>query len=506
MDSVKTTVASAPFDSDTGFADIILRTSDKFDFFVHVPILRLASTVFDAMLSIPQPPSATNDTQTSPTRPIIDLTEDSATMDHLLRYCYPVTDPIITDLDILDRILTAADKYDIKFVTTLATQVLHKFVDTKPLEVYTIACLHGSEDIAKKAAEMWKRTKNSWSEEITDFDSTPAGASYIPLMAKRLTTGPYYRLLQYLRGHQVTMFSSCDTLFDVRMQEGFWFQYPDVTSQYPFNCPNADIIFRSTEGYDLCVHKLVIDLQFKSSPPTASHGIWSGFTHSPQKSANGLPVVKTDLPRDVLVSLLEHCYPMQGDKNLINWSIKKLTSPPSLSVARAAARYGFHSVSQNFIARLRQLIPQDPLAVYCAAIDLERLADAREAAQELALVSPKSLYSADLESLPARSYYALLKYYHQCQLKIREAVSSGVCPVSITTLLQKPSYDDRTTVNLRLFSETLASRLYNSAAYEKNCLYRYDLDNILQSSALSETQIRSSLQVVRLNWSSIFLV
>lgn len=126
----ETKVVNAPFNTD--FADAILRTSDKIDFYVHIPILRMASTVFGDMFTTSQPPSEARPTQTAPFRPIVNLTEDSATIDCVLRYCYPVLDPTITDLDVLDRVLTAADKYNINLVHTLAAQVLNPDARRRP--------------------------------------------------------------------------------------------------------------------------------------------------------------------------------------------------------------------------------------------------------------------------------------------------------------------------------------------------------------------------------------
>ena len=160
----ETTIASAPFNTD--FADATLRTPDKIDFYVHTQILRFASTVFNGLLATPQPASEAGATQTASSRPIIDVAEDSVTVEHILRYCYPVLDPVITDLGVLDRVLTAADKYDIKLVNTLATRTLAQFAKGRPLATYAVACLHDCEEIAEEAADVWKRGQPAWSDEV----------------------------------------------------------------------------------------------------------------------------------------------------------------------------------------------------------------------------------------------------------------------------------------------------------------------------------------------------
>ena len=50
-------VADAPFDKRCG-ADMIFRTSDNVDFFLHKPILSLASSFFETMSSLPSTTSS----------------------------------------------------------------------------------------------------------------------------------------------------------------------------------------------------------------------------------------------------------------------------------------------------------------------------------------------------------------------------------------------------------------------------------------------------------------
>lgn len=110
---------------------------------------------------------------------------------------------------------------------------------------------------------------------------------------------------------------------------------------------------------------------------------------------------------------------MLGDDHLMNWGVKKLVSPKSL----CATRYGFKSVTQMYTSRLRQVVSHDPLAVYCTAVHLGLSAAAREAVEELALRRPSELYSADVETLSAKNYHELLKYYYQTQAIIFNVVS-----------------------------------------------------------------------------------
>ena len=156
-DSTEYKVASAPFDTD--FADFILRTPDKVDFWVHSQILRITSTVFDAIVSIPHP--TVPDSPQSSSRPVIDMTEDSVTLDCVLRCAYPTEEPKSTDLELLDRVLTAAHKYEFKRATAWVKRVLAQLIGTETLSVYTLACVHDLEDLAQNAATVLKQSKAS---------------------------------------------------------------------------------------------------------------------------------------------------------------------------------------------------------------------------------------------------------------------------------------------------------------------------------------------------------
>ena len=61
-------------------------------------------------------------------------------MDHLLRLCYPVTDPAINELNEVADVLEAAMKYQMEEATAMMRKLLLTFLDTKPLQVFAIAC------------------------------------------------------------------------------------------------------------------------------------------------------------------------------------------------------------------------------------------------------------------------------------------------------------------------------------------------------------------------------
>lgn len=133
-------------------ADLILRSGGQksSEFRVHRCILAMvsaklllryrinigqASPVFNTMFSLPQSESASKST------PVVDLSENDATLDALLRLLYPVTDPAFKDLAELGPVIDAAMKYEINVVLTRLRSILVSpaFLEKQPLQVYAIA-------------------------------------------------------------------------------------------------------------------------------------------------------------------------------------------------------------------------------------------------------------------------------------------------------------------------------------------------------------------------------
>lgn len=100
--------AAGPFDKRCN-ADVLFLTADNVNFYLHKNVLSLASTFFEGMFSLSQP--AVTEMYAYDDLPIVEVPEDSLTLDNLLRYCYPVQEPAISDLQVLDRVLGAALRY-----------------------------------------------------------------------------------------------------------------------------------------------------------------------------------------------------------------------------------------------------------------------------------------------------------------------------------------------------------------------------------------------------------
>ena len=136
------TYAATPFDH--AKADNILRSSDNIGFRVFKLFLSLASPFFETLFDIPQPDEENGDQEVKDGLVVIPVTEDSKTLDALLRFCYPCTladDPSLEVLiDAMD-VLEAARKYSLDVIETKARKAIinPKFLEAEPLRCFSIA-------------------------------------------------------------------------------------------------------------------------------------------------------------------------------------------------------------------------------------------------------------------------------------------------------------------------------------------------------------------------------
>ncbi|KAL5531309.1 hypothetical protein ACEPAG_4186 [Sanghuangporus baumii] len=126
---------SSPFLPPDG--DVVLRSADGHEFYVAKNILTIASPFFRSMFSLPQPEDPGD-------IPTISVSEDGKTFDILLRFCYPVKNPVVEDLSLADTVLAAALKYEMEIAVQSICRVLvsEKALGTQGLRVYAIACQH----------------------------------------------------------------------------------------------------------------------------------------------------------------------------------------------------------------------------------------------------------------------------------------------------------------------------------------------------------------------------
>ena len=140
----------SPFDR--GDSDVTIRSCDYVDFQVHKVILSMASTTFADMFTVPSPHGQEQVKQ------VIDLTENSRTLRHLLSLIYPM-DPTVPDtIEDALSLLSACQKYQ---MDSTATRIRALIGARKPLitpansfRAYGIASRHHLEEEALCAARL----------------------------------------------------------------------------------------------------------------------------------------------------------------------------------------------------------------------------------------------------------------------------------------------------------------------------------------------------------------
>ncbi|TFY61500.1 hypothetical protein EVJ58_g4470 [Rhodofomes roseus] len=153
VQSNDTQIIDAPFPFNRATADVILRSSDRVDFRVRRGILAEASGFFEDMFQLPQPAVGRSLEETRDALPIVDMEEDSSTLERLLRLCYPGNTPKIEDLDDLRPVIRAAVKYDMPQVLDTLKGDLRSFADAYPVRVYALALVFKFEDEVRVAAK-----------------------------------------------------------------------------------------------------------------------------------------------------------------------------------------------------------------------------------------------------------------------------------------------------------------------------------------------------------------
>ncbi|KAI0046380.1 hypothetical protein FA95DRAFT_1395729 [Auriscalpium vulgare] len=143
--------AAPPFNGP--FADIILRSCDGIRFHVSKPILSIASPVFADMFRLAGPhDAAASSDEMCNGLPLVPMAEDAATLDLLLRWCYPVAHPTLVTLDDMQRMVAATQKYDIHALDNAIGEALQRQLALDPLGVFRVAVADRLDDMARKAA------------------------------------------------------------------------------------------------------------------------------------------------------------------------------------------------------------------------------------------------------------------------------------------------------------------------------------------------------------------
>ncbi|KAI0629324.1 hypothetical protein C8Q77DRAFT_320261 [Trametes polyzona] len=190
--------ASYPFNKPN--ADMVLRSCDRVDFRVYSQILVAASPIFESMLEVPQPPPEAQNTTHG--LPVVDVSEESAVLDYLLRLCYPVNEPTAKkEPRALEATYRAAMKYEMELVPTLLKKELDLCTAfDSAFKMWATSCRLRLERFASEAA-----LRLGWALEYKGFQvfSMPIFSGLVkePIsadMLERVTASQLHRLYEYL--------------------------------------------------------------------------------------------------------------------------------------------------------------------------------------------------------------------------------------------------------------------------------------------------------------------
>nr|VWO95481.1 AAA domain-containing protein [Ganoderma boninense] len=437
------TVAPHPFNQAS--ADITLRTSDRVDFHVHSQILSQASPMFADMLSLPQPSSASQDTNA--VRPVIDVAEDSKTLGRLLRLCYPIKKESLDMLDDVVPVFQAAMKYDMEWPVSTLTADLVSNAPRSPLRTWAVASRCGMEDLAQKAVESILKKATSplsqfrihWEEEEEkeeeDEDPIPTPISPLSLLKTMLdeqgkevlrgiSAADYFRLREYLRagdGHATTRLLSPPNSPSPSNPTP---ERPALQDALIFSSPPPDTLLRCPDGLKIRVHAVILLLHSPLLGERLRAATDSSASLRPNRPAATADddtesvSLEVDIDGATLSALLAVVY---GGNAQLPSDCHALGA-----VLAAAIRFGMAQVTESAQGRWDSLSATSPLEAYFVAVEHGLTAHARLAARKVLERSIAGKYVPAMESGTALAYHHLLEYYQTCARTIDARMKAAV--------------------------------------------------------------------------------
>ena len=178
---------------------------------------------------------------------------------------------------------------------------------------------------------------------------------------------------------------------------------PTRTASSPFDRGDADIIIRTSDGIDFCVHTPVLSV----ASPVLS-GVLStrmGITSDP----DGRQVLRLPEKSDTIEPLLKLCYPVSRPPLR---SLRQIRD-----ILNAATTYDIRVIGEMLETRLVAYAEQFPLQVYAIACR-NNLENTARTAAEYAVRKPFwETYHRDIEYITAGAYWRLLAYYWDVEKK-----------------------------------------------------------------------------------------
>ncbi|KAL1941204.1 hypothetical protein VTO73DRAFT_7416 [Trametes versicolor] len=398
-DTPRPTNAPHPFDLPSG--DLILRTADFVDFRVHT------------LQPHPSAPHADAEAQTTP---VVPVSEDSATLELLLRLVYPISKPRakMEDPHMIVPALQAAAKYEMELPVDILSERLIAIVPKSPLQVWAAACRTGLEDVARQAAVA---LRTSWAR-----DGTGEVLSFMDDLGDMsgISAADYLRLKQFLKAEQSVIDEGKLALLSPPVERRR--KQPQRRSfkpPRPFSTklPHPDVTCRSSSQtgsqMSFAAHQAVLHMH--SSDLGTRLAELQDVPVSEDVSTPAAVVLDFDEDADVLSALLEACYSLGGTLPTDQTRLAR--------VLVASEKYHMRLIGSKAREAWDQAAILHPLEAYFVAINHGLNKCAEEAARN-ALRKPVGDYTAVMESAPALAYHRLLIYYDACRQIFKEALEN----------------------------------------------------------------------------------
>lgn len=415
-------IAESPFDDLT--ANIVLRTSDNVDFYVYKEILKVASSFFQTLFSLPQPTPVPSSDSTHTTQdefspeglPIIPVPEASSALDHILRICYPRRNPErLSSLVLAEQVLIAALKYEIETAIDIAKEDFRSLGSDSPAQVYMISCKHNFEDEARLAADLLRQQYDlaNLNRPIPgDTDFVRIGLEVYSDDYGRFPAVYLYRLLRHICFGDVTSF--CDASEQGGHSPGSEDprrlppELEDLFVDYP-----ADIFLQSSDGIIIPAHKVILRAASATSILSLSEA-----TTCPRQ--NEIPVVSLQHSSYLLTQLVLACYPLFSDLIHIH------QADDDMRLFHIAQSYNMHGVASIAKSRWLSNTASDPITTYIVSSLNGWAKEADDGLQEVALrvnsVSTTCVSGMNLVG-SARYYYALLQHLNKMNQRLQDLIS-----------------------------------------------------------------------------------
>lgn len=175
--------------------DTILRSSDKIDFRVDLVLLRRASSFFDDLARLPQPPTANSETALEP----IQMEETADVLNIILRHLYPVVPAAITTSAQAELLLRAVNKLNLSIYSLDHALDAH-LASLPPLRAWAIAIRYHRATARREAVARYLESEEQPLEHfLVELDFVSAKDLAMLLGIKKQAIADAKKELPYLR-------------------------------------------------------------------------------------------------------------------------------------------------------------------------------------------------------------------------------------------------------------------------------------------------------------------